>query len=1035
MFSPMLRVIAAITVFFFTWSLGGIYQVAYAATKMPGHEKHRSRSVADKGPSPEERLEKAVSRIEGVLVDKKRSRQEKQAELKKQRKEVDTLDEEIQDSFAETEAHLKKAGLSREILKRHEAFVKEYEDYQTVVRHDLDSLEDEPGFFTRVFRKYTTERNVESLRARFKERKERVGRHVKTFDPDNLPFQNRKLKPKAPRMSKEAFEKDLTRTNQTALPEKTKDVTFIDHVMDTLVPNAHAASPPPTPEDLAETIEVKFTPDIIAKAAELNHDPVKIYNFVRNTIEYVPTWGSIQGAQYCLETKQGNAFDTASLLIALLRASNIPARYVMGTIDVPIDQAMNWVGGFTDPQAALDFIASGGVPVKALLENPNGGINPGQIGAINNLSGAAPVTDPPKGQIKYARMEHVWVEAMVKYMPSRGSKHVQGKGDTWIKLDGSFKQYEYKKGVDIASAVPFDGQAFIDQAFASATINEIEGYVTGLNSTLISSSFENYKNQVSNYFDSQNPEASVGDLIGEIKIIIKKYSYLIGSLPYKTLVMNSSYSNIPEIYRHKLSFELKNEDFDTTPLSITKSLPELAGKKITLSYDPASPEDKAVIESYLPEPHPDGSPILPEELPSSLPAYLIKVIPVLKFDGLVVATGLPTGLGRTNFFTMTFSDPTFESNKIVNNIDAGVFQVIGLNLLSISPNQLASLKAKLESTTAKLQNKDFSGLTYDDLIGDLLYTTVLTYHADLDTIKHITSKTMGVNTITLPSETIFSTKLKIINTWGTPKLVKIEGLYMDADCLMQVAKSKDGKSDTVKHYMLSFGMTSSTLEHSVPELLFSPPDSPSAEGVSAVKALQIANDQGIPIYTINQFNITSILPQLQIDQQVKDDILNAINAGKVVTVSKTNINFNGWNGCGYIIINPDTGAGAYMISGAFNGSWTFGVIVTTAILLSCSSVFFFVLTFAFYLWYLHTINVYIEQHDSKKWSKEKTEYMIRQLSFLTIVSNLCGRFIPNENEVPKFIATYMLPLFKIALGRLPFGIDKIFYDVDYDQVK
>ena len=142
---------------------------------------------------------------------------------------------------------------------------------------------------------------------------------------------------------------------------------------------------------------------------------------------------------------------------------------------------------------------------------------------------------------------------------------------------------------------------------------------------------------------------------------------------------------------------------------------------------------------------------------------------------------------------------------------------------------------------------------------------------------------------------------------------------MDADYLMQVVKPKDGNSDIARNYMLSSGMTSSALEHGVPEQLFSTPDAP-VEGISTVKAIKIANDQGIPIYTVNQNNIATTLPQLQIDRQVKDDITNAVNAGKVVTVSKANINFNGWNGCGYIITNPETGGGAYMISGGTNGA-------------------------------------------------------------------------------------------------------------------
>jgi hypothetical protein len=65
--------------------------------------------------------------------------------------------------------------------------------------------------------------------------------------------------------------------------------------------------------------------------------------FYMGNIEFAPTWGSIQGADYCLQTELCNSFDTASLLIAMLRASNVPARYVHGTIELPIDKAMNCI--------------------------------------------------------------------------------------------------------------------------------------------------------------------------------------------------------------------------------------------------------------------------------------------------------------------------------------------------------------------------------------------------------------------------------------------------------------------------------------------------------------------------------------------------------------------------------------------------------------------------------------------------------------------------------------------------------------------
>jgi len=140
------------------------------------------------------------------------------------------------------------------------------------------------------------------------------------------------------------------------------------------------------------------------------------------------------------------------------------------------------------------------------------------------------------------------------------------------------------------------------------------------------------------------------------------------------------------------------------------------------------------------------------------------------------------------------------------------------------------------------------------------------------------------------------------------------GLAMDVDRQYSLVKALDGNTDKPKQFFLNSGSTGSALEHSVPEQLWSTPDNP-AYGISAVKALKIANDQGIPIYTINQNNIDTILSQLQIDTDAKTDIRNAVNAGKEVTVSKTNITYNGWTGVGYIIIDPDTGAGAYMIGG------------------------------------------------------------------------------------------------------------------------
>jgi len=881
MFRKHSRVIAAVVLSFFTWTSGGLFSVAHAA--QDAVKKAKANAPAKKAEGAEDRFAKLTEELTADLDDPKTSHESKRHRLAAAKSELESLDADIRKQFAETEQRLKDAKLPPEILERHAKFVKHYDDNLNELKGNISLVESAKDAAEVEAALEKTRQHLAKVKA--------PSRHQK-LDPNNLPHRQPKALKREPRLKKEEFDRDLKKDKHAWKSAKRIMVASTGSVAGLL-----------PPDDLAETVEVQLTPEIRAKALELGNSPVRIYEWVRNNVEFVPTWGSIQGAQMTMLTRQGNAFDTASLLIALLRAAGINARYVTGTVELPIEKVMNWAGGFTDPQAALEFMASGGVPVKV------------------GISG---------GKITKALFEHVWVEAFIDYIPSRGAKHVQGQGDTWIRLDPSFKQYSFTNGIDIKTAVPFDAQGFLDQIKAGATINETAGYITGINSLLTQQTMQDYQVRVQSYIQQNLPNATVGDVLGKKEIIKQEFPYLLGTLPYRTAVKGSTFATIPDTLRHKLSFSVENEATSTgfidpeapapvdNSLTFSKSLAELAGKKITLSYSPATPQDEAVINSYLPKPHADGTPIQPSELPSQLPAYLINVKPELRIDGQVVATGAPVGLGGTNIFTMTFNDPAYGSEQITNYIDAGVYQAIGLNLGRISQEQMTTLKAKLETTKTKLQNQEFSGMTKDDLVGDLLYTTAMVYHAELSTMNFITAKTMNVNAVTVPSETIFATKLSVMMFFGIPRYVRAGGLNMDADYLMQIAKAKDGNNDTVKNYMLSSGMTSSALEHSVPEQLFSTPDAP-AQAISTIKALKIANDQGIPIYTINQSNIATVMPQLQVDQYVKEDIQNAVNAGKVVTVSKSNINFNGWNGCGYIVTNPETGGGGYMISGGTSG--------------------------------------------------------------------------------------------------------------------
>jgi hypothetical protein len=903
-FSRGLRVISGVVLFFFLWTfeLSGI---AYAIKNdQQATIKQSSKTT------PEKKIGKDIEDIDNILKDTTTDTETKKGKLKTKKTDLEADDIEIKKTFSENEKIIKEKGLPQEILDRHRNFVKKYDDNYSELKANLDAID-------KAKTAAATAAAIDKAKAHLA--KVKAPSKHKPLDPNNLPVKSPEEKQvileewKAPEkpafLLKQAdiqtFKPILVAANGSLKGILTKDTQYFAENYMQLALVTPENRVPASDADLAESSEIQFTPAIKAKAADLGHNPHKIYEWVRNNIDYVPTYGSIQGADMCLQTKQCNDTDTASLLIGLLRTSGVHARYAYGVIERPIDKVMNWVGGFTDPMAALNFIASAGIPVKGLTEG---------------------------GQIKYVQMEHVWVEAWIDYIPSRGAVHKAGKGDTWIPIDGSYKQFNYTPGIDIKSAVPFDAQTFVDQIKSSATINESEGYVTNVNSSLVQQTMTDYQSTVQNYISQNYPNATVGDVLGKKGIIKQEFPYLLGTMIRRTISKTWVQPTLPDNLRHKVSFSVTSDNiyYDSTPLNVAKFLAEVAGKKITLSYAPATSADEAVINSYLPKPHADGTPIQPSELLTSLPAYLIQLKPELLIDGALVATGGAIGMGEIENFTISITQPNLSGQVVHNKVTVGEYNAVALAVTKTSVDQLTAAKTKLDAMVTKLQSYDFTSLTKDDLIGNLLYTTALNYFADLDAIDSVTAISMGVLSIRLPSVGRFFNALTVDYVFGAPVQALTNGLSMDIGLIRKLVRTADGTKDKQIQFMLSSGANSSALEHTVPARMFSTLTT-QAQGISAAKALQIANDQGIPIYTLNQANMNSILPHLQLSPDVIADVQNAVTAGKIVTVAKTNISFNGWVGCGYVIIDPNTGAGAYLIAGGLNGAAIRGYLEIIAI--------------------------------------------------------------------------------------------------------
>lgn len=104
----------------------------------------------------------------------------------------------------------------------------------------------------------------------------------------------------------------------------------------------------------------------------------------------------------------------------------------------------------------------------------------------------------------------------------------------------------------------------------------------------------------------------------------------------------------------------------------------------------------------------------------------------------------------------------------------------------------------------------------------------------------------------------------------------------------------------------------------MPERLFST-DEHQAQGISAVKALAIASAEGQRIWTITQDNLNEALSSINLSAEIETEIRNAILVGKVATAHEQPISFAGGTNTGYLLIDPLTGAGAYLIAGGQSG--------------------------------------------------------------------------------------------------------------------
>ena len=127
--------------------------------------------------------------------------------------------------------------------------------------------------------------------------------------------------------------------------------------------------PPAFGDWLIRTIDADTTDEEMLRAlAQTGGDSAVIFDLMRG-FDFEAYRGSLRGTRGTLWSGAGNSLDQSNLLIAMLRASGIPARYRHGTLS-PADAQTLIAGMFPAPTAILGQVAPE-IPVSDPVNDPD----------------------------------------------------------------------------------------------------------------------------------------------------------------------------------------------------------------------------------------------------------------------------------------------------------------------------------------------------------------------------------------------------------------------------------------------------------------------------------------------------------------------------------------------------------------------------------------------------------------------------------------------------------------------------------------
>jgi len=426
-----------------------------------------------------------------------------------------------------------------------------------------------------------------------------------------------------------------------------------------------------------------------------------------------------------------------------------------------------------------------------------------------------------------------------------------------------YRGYIYLPTIDIAGAAGYNRADLIDAASSGANITT--DYAQNINEASLDAKLTEYAMNLVNTLRSQHPNDSVRDIVGGRKIVEAYLTGLPTSVPYYN---TETWAEIPSAYIATL--RIQHEGIDHT-----FQVPEITGKRLTVTY---------AGSNYVPE---------------------------LRLDGTLIASGNPTTKGNKYDMIITIDHPYAYQG-------------------GTHADQTGTYKCVSGSTYAIVS--DFAGGVTDNLIRKRQKTLSRNMASGLaDMSEQVMGETLNVLGLTFLKETHLSDQLyaQITNTILTRHhavgvMAQETGYYVDVKAAFYAGTVKNqGGPYSPSETFIGADSINSSFEHTILEQLGGS-DNP---GVSTIKLMQLASNQGNKMFWANSGNYASIQPQLQnYSSETLNKIQSDINAGHVLILPENGqLVLNQWHGTGYaskyLSADKSTGSISMVIGGDYYGGF------------------------------------------------------------------------------------------------------------------